>query len=93
MTTERKQMTGWEYCDRLRQGAREENWRGADGLGVGGSALHAGCLVTVGDDSTRTFKWRNYERLLYRLYGHGFTTDAEDGARRPWSPERLKTGA
>jgi len=86
-------MGGWEYLERLHEGQRAENHRASVGLGTGGGGLIAGVIVCARDDSTRAFKWRNYERLLVRLYGSGLVVVAEDGTRTPWSPTQLGDGA
>lgn len=88
MTSERQQMTGWEYCDRLRRGQAEENHRSMWNFGVGGG----GVIATIRSDDARSFKWRNYERLIVRLYGSGLVAVGKDGSRAPWSPEQLGDG-
>ncbi|HXI15462.1 MAG TPA: hypothetical protein VNM48_03750 [Chloroflexota bacterium] len=94
MTTERRQMTGEDYVHRLQNGAHEENLKGAEGLSEGGGSLFAGIFVVERDDSARAYKWRNYERLIDRLYGDaGLFTVSEDGIRTPWSPDRLGDGS
>ncbi|HXI19339.1 MAG TPA: hypothetical protein VNM48_23480 [Chloroflexota bacterium] len=94
MSAPRKQMLAEEYIRRLQDGAHEENWRNANGIGLGGGSLQVGIFVATYDDSLRAHKWHAYERLIDRLYGgSGLVTVSEDGTRTPWSPERLEAGA